>query len=200
MTPFAKTSLLYKSVPNTLTGLRLLGAPLVVWLAAYDALGAAFWVFVAVCVTDGLDGWLARKLEAVTNLGRILDPLADKCLLVSVYTALALWDHIPAWLAVLVVGRDILILAIAAGIMFSRKDLRGRLTPHLMGKISTTLQMLFAGLLLGVGTPLSSIPASGLPGILMVSFLYGVALATVLSGLTYAWAAFSAFRKPRLPE
>lgn len=192
--PPSRLSSFYKHVPNTLTVLRLFGTPLTLWIIAQNQLTAAFWVFFAICLTDWLDGYLARRWQVTSKLGQLLDPLADKCLLISMYFTLALWGFIPVWLTAFVVMRDFLILAIGGGIILSRKT-EIHLVPRFMGKISTTLQMFFIGLVLAGGVPVPSIPTSSIKSILMVSFVYSVALTTVLSGLTYAQVIFSAFRK-----
>jgi len=185
---------LYKSIPNTLTVLRLLGTPLTLWAMVKGQFGVAFWIFLAVCLTDWLDGYLARRWQATSRLGQILDPLADKILLVSTYLALALWAFIPPWLATCVIFRDLLILAVSSGIALSQKTIPP-LAPQLIGKLSTALQMLFIGLTLAGGVPVLSIP--GIRGVIMLSLLYGVALATVVSGIIYAQVAFTAFRKDK---
>jgi cardiolipin synthase len=192
-TPSPRVSSFYNHIPNILTILRLLGAPLTFWSIAKGELTTAFWIFFTICITDWLDGYLARRWQATSKLGQILDPLADKFLLLSVYLTLALYNLIPIWLTVLVITRDFLILTIGSGIILS-KQLNISLAPQFMGKISTTLQMLFIGLILIEGTPVPSIPSS-IKDILMVSFLYSVAVTTILSGVMYAQVAFKAFRK-----
>ncbi|MDF3034693.1 MAG: hypothetical protein K0R76_1647 [Alphaproteobacteria bacterium] len=189
----AGISAFYKSIPNILTILRLLGTPLILWLVAQGVFTTAFLVFFTVCLTDWLDGYLARQWQVTSKLGQILDPLADKFLLMSLYLALALWEFIPVWLTIFVLTRDVLILTISGGIILFQK-VKIPLAPQFIGKLSTTLQMLFIGLILAHEVPLSSIPPSSIKGIVMVSCLYSVALTTVLSGIAYARMAFKAFR------
>lgn len=184
----------YKYIPNALTILRLLGTPLTLWIIAKGELTTAFWFFFAICITDWLDGYLARRWQVTSKLGQVLDPLADKFLLISLYFALALWGFIPVWLTTLVLLRDFLILTISGGIILSQK-INILLAPKFIGKMSTTLQMLFIGLVLAKGAPALSIPTPSIESILMVFFLYSVALTTILSGLTYAKAVFNAFHK-----
>jgi len=185
---------LYKSIPNTLTVLRILGTPLTLWAMAKGQFGIAFWIFLAVCLTDWLDGYLARRWQATSKLGQILDPLADKFLLVSTYLALAMWEFIPPWLATCVILRDLLILATSISIVLSQKTI-SPLAPQFIGKLSTTLQMLFIGLTLAGGVPVLSV--LGLKGVIMVSLMYGVALATVASGIIYAQTTLSACKDER---
>lgn len=184
-------SLFYKQIPNSLTILRLLGTPVIIWLIAKEQFTAAFWIFFAVSVTDWLDGYLARRWEVTSRFGQLLDPLADKILLISLYLVLGLWGFIPLWLTIIVFTRDFLILTIGGSMIIARKG-NIQLPPQLSGKISTTLQMLFIGLILAGGLKITSIPTSSIQSILMVTFLYVVALTTILSGITYAKVVFKA--------
>jgi cardiolipin synthase len=183
----------HKHFPNTLTILRLLGTPLCVWFIAHNLLIVAFWIFFTISLTDWFDGYLARRWQATSKFGQILDPIADKFLIMSVYLALGWWAFIPLWLTVLVLSRDLLILLSSSGIMFMRQ-VKMNLTPTLLGKISTTAQMLFAGFMLARDVFASFIPTSSVENILMVSFLYSVTFLTILSGVTYGRMAVSAFR------
>lgn len=183
----------YRHIPNILTILRLLGVPFILWIMAKGGFTTAFWLFLALCLTDWADGYLARRWRVTSKLGQTLDPLADKLLLVSVYLALTYGGYIPIWLTIFVVGRDVLILAIGSGILLSQKKSIS-LAPQFIGKVSTTLQMLLIGFILARGVPVPSLPTSGIENILMVSCLYSVALTTLWSGFTYARAAFTALR------
>lgn len=180
-----------KHVPNTLTILRLLGTPFVLWGIAESHLTLAFWSYFAICLTDWLDGFLARQWKVTSKLGQVLDPIADKSLLISVYLFLGLWAFIPLWLTALVLARDVLILIIGGLLILGSKG-HVHLPALLIGKISTTLQMLFIGIILGWYGPISTISTSSIQEILMVSFLYIVALTTILSGFTYARVALQA--------
>ena len=189
-----EASSFYKHIPNTLTILRLLGTPLSVWFIAQNQLTIAFWIFFGVSATDWLDGYLARRWQVTSKLGQILDPIADKFLIMSVYLALGFWEFIPLWLTTLVLSRDLLILLSSSGIILTRK-IKVNLTPSLIGKISTAVQMLFVGLILARGVPTPSIPTSSIENNLMVFLIYSVAFLTILSGITYAHAGIKAFRK-----
>ena len=110
---------------------------------------AALLIFLAAGFTDGVDGFLARRFHQWSRLGTILDPLADKFLLVSGFLALSLLPsfpenyRIPPWLTLLVVSRDLLILAGAVMIHLVRWPLEIR--PSRLGKITTFLQMMTIG-------------------------------------------------------
>ena len=104
---------LFRQLPNILTLLRIAAIPLLVWLLSYpgwrEAVAAAGIFFLA-SMTDFLDGWVARRYGLVTPLGKLLDPLADKLLVVSALLMLGVLDRdpgIPGWLLVLIVGREL---------------------------------------------------------------------------------------------
>jgi cardiolipin synthase len=189
-------SALYKHIPNGLTILRLLCTPLIIWAIATNHLTTAFWIFFAIGATDYFDGYLARRWKVTSRLGQILDPIADKVLLISIYLSLGLWGFIPLWLTIFVLIRDFLILAVGGTMILAHKG-NMQLPPQMMGKISTTLQMLFVGLILAGGITVSSIPTSSIQSILMVLFLYVVALTTILSGITYANVVVKLFTSPK---
>jgi cardiolipin synthase len=81
-----------------------------IWLIATERVHAAFWLLLAAGLSDALDGYIAKNFNARTDLGAYLDPIADKTLLDGIYVALALAGWLPPWLAMLVVGRDVLIV------------------------------------------------------------------------------------------
>lgn len=191
---FSEASSFYKHIPNLLTVLRLLGTPLSVWFIAQNQLTIAFWIFFCVSATDWLDGYLARRWQAASKLGQILDPIADKFLIMSTYLALGFWGFIPFWLTALILLRDFLILLSGSVIVLIRRT-NMNLAPNFVGKISTMIQMLFAGLLLARGSPVPSFPTSSIENNLMVFFLYSVAFFTVLSGITYARTGIKDLRK-----
>ena len=99
------------TLPNAITLARLLAVPAAVWLVVQGWYEAALWVFLIAGLSDAVDGWLARRLGQVSRLGSLLDPVADKALLVSVFVALGVRDLLPAWLVILVVFRDALIVS-----------------------------------------------------------------------------------------
>src|SRR5262249_58872248 len=98
------------NLPNLISLGRLLLVPLAISLILEDSYGTAFWVFVVAGVSDALDGFIAKRFDRRTRLGALLDPLADKVLLVSVYVTLGIAGQIWAWLVVLVVFRDVMII------------------------------------------------------------------------------------------
>lgn len=138
---------------------------------------AAFVIFVLAGISDALDGVIAKQFDAETHLGKYLDPLADKILLVSIYITLGIQDAIPSWLVILVVSRDILIVG---GILFSYlMDIRIKIKPVFVSKANTFFQIMLAALVLG-----TSAFDVHLTLIIMIN-VYVVAISTVLSGYSY---------------
>ena len=97
------------TLANVITMLRLCAVPVAVWLVLRGQFMAAFWLFVAAGLSDAVDGWLARR-NGPTRLGAMIDPIADKALLVSMFLILAVVHVIPDWLAILVIFRDVVIV------------------------------------------------------------------------------------------
>ena len=119
--------------------------PIVVTLNAGQA-GVALGLFVAAAVSDGVDGYLAKRFNWVSELGKILDPLADKLLLVTVFVASTWLGLIPWWLTAAVVARDVLIGLGALTFRVWFGPLRGR--PTLLSKVNTGAQLAYVMLVL----------------------------------------------------
>ena len=105
------------TVPNQLTFLRLAFLPFFIIAIKYDNYVVAMAIFVIAGFSDALDGFLARSLNQKSPIGAYLDPIADKLLLSSSYFVLALKGKIGWWLAILVLGRDVLLLIASAVIL-----------------------------------------------------------------------------------
>jgi cardiolipin synthase len=127
------------SVPNQLTMLRLLMLPFVLISMIYRRHDLAFWLFLAAAVTDGIDGLVARHFNQRTLLGEFLDPIADKLLLSSCFIVQALIGAIPLWLTVMVLSRDVVIIATVLVVVLTT-EIR-RFPPSLMGKLNTAVQI-----------------------------------------------------------
>jgi len=134
------------NIPNLITMFRIFMVPLVVWLIITGQMAAAFWVFLLAGLSDGIDGFLAKRFGQETLLGAYLDPLADKALLVSIYVTLGLQLQIPNWLVIMVVSRDILI--ISAVILSWMLDRAVIMRPLFVSKANTTGQIVLAGMVL----------------------------------------------------
>ncbi len=135
-----------KLIPNLLSGSRLAMAPYLFFLLWRRQYGLALALIFIAGVTDGLDGYAARKLGGMSRLGAYLDPIADKVLLSGAFLTLAIDGAIETWLAILVLGRDVLILLVAAG-MYLFTSIRS-FPPSFPGKASTTAQIIFIVVLL----------------------------------------------------
>jgi cardiolipin synthase len=169
-----------KLLPNVLSAARLALAPWLFYLLWHREYGLALIVIFLAGVTDGLDGVIARRYGAASKLGAYLDPVADKVLLSGAFLTLAIDNAAPRWLAVLVLGRDVLILLFAAG-AFLFTTLRS-FPPSFWGKASTTSQIVYIVVLLA--------HFSGLLGAIFVTLAeYSAAILTVWSFLHYAWTA-----------
>lgn len=127
------------NIPNFLSLLRIILVPVIVIFLIQDEYLKALMVFVAAGLTDALDGTLARLLNKQTELGAFLDPLADKILLSTSFIALSIFGLIPSWLTVIVISRDVIILA---GIMtLSLMSVKYEIKPIFISKVTTTLQI-----------------------------------------------------------
>jgi cardiolipin synthase len=134
------------SIPNLITLARILLVPVVVWAMASGQMRIAFLLFAAAAVSDGVDGFLAKRFGWKTELGAYLDPLADKVLIVSIYVTLGITAVIPLWIIILVVSRDIMIVgAILLSWLVGRPV---KIKPHMVSKLNTAAQILFAALVL----------------------------------------------------
>jgi cardiolipin synthase len=130
-----------RHLPNLLSALRLLAAPFAAWLIVHEHDIAAVLIFGAAGASDGLDGTIARRWGVTSAFGAWLDPVADKLLMLFCFTALYVIGVTPLWLLVLVVARD---LAIVAGWLLIRLlTLHAPVSPLFIGKLSTTAQILY---------------------------------------------------------
>lgn len=129
------------NLPNILTLSRIVAVPVVVVLLLFESRQACFWaaiVFLVASMTDWLDGYLARKWEVVTVLGKFLDPLADKLIVMAALIMLIPLDRVPAWAVFVILARDIIVsgirsIASTEGIVIDASPL---------GKYKTIFQMI----------------------------------------------------------
>ena len=164
-------------IPNLICVLRiLLIAPIVVTLLEHDYRLALLLIFIA-GFSDGLDGFLAKTFDWRTRLGGLLDPLADKLLMLALFLTLTYMGLAPVWLAALVIGRDIIIVtgAVAYNVLVGpvRPD------PSMISKANTSCQLLYLLLVIAeqaFGWPLST-------AILVCGA--GVMFTSVISGMGY---------------
>ena len=165
------------NLPNLITFGRLLSVPVAVYLIMQSAHLAAFVLFVLAGVSDALDGYLAKHNNQTTQLGAILDPMADKTLLVGVYVTLGLQGNLPNWLVVLVVFRDILIIGGVMILFLVRLEVK--MHPLIVSKINTAAQLSLAAIVLAeLGFRLD---IGGIVG----AAIYIAAATTIVSGASY---------------
>jgi len=166
------------NIPNILTVLRILIIPLFVIFLIRKMHGHALLVFVLAGVTDGLDGLIARMLNQRSELGALLDPIADKLLLTAAYISLGILETIPGWLAVVVISRDVLIVTGIAVLTFA--NIPFAIRPTRISKWTTVFQ------LLTIGVALLDMPFAG--AAVMRQVLYWTTITmTILSGLHYTY-------------
>lgn len=165
------------NLPNIISLGRLLSVPVVIYLILNDFMTAAFWLFIAAGISDGLDGYLAKALGQSSALGAYLDPIADKVLLVGVYLTLGQAGHLPTWLVIMVVFRDLIIVGGIILLHISNSGIRMR--PLLISKVNTAAQIaLIALVLVELGLKID------LGGFLNV-LIYVVGATTIASGASY---------------
>jgi cardiolipin synthase len=170
------------SLPNLITLARLLSVPIIIWLVLTDALTAALVLFALAGLSDAVDGFIAKRFDQESILGAMLDPIADKAMLVSLFVTLGLAHHLPAWIVILVVFRDAMIVG---GFLFwTALGQQLRPDPLIISKVNTAAQI---GLILVTLGKL----AFGLEDYnLGLALTYIVGATTLLSGAAYLvrWA------------
>ena len=176
------------TIPNLLTFLRMALVPVFASLLYYGYFGWALCVFFIAGVSDGIDGFIARRFNQQSELGTILDPIADKLLMTTAFVILALPHILPAdnkhfpvafWVSAAVIGRDVLIVTVALAIVIMT-DFRG-FKPSNLGKTSTVVQICAIGIILFAAVfPMFS-------GYYLPTVYFTVTLFAVLSGLHYIY-------------
>lgn len=167
-----------RHLPNIVSALRLLAAPLAAWLILEGHDTAALCVFVLAGGSDAVDGFIARRWAVTSRFGAWLDPAADKLLMLLCFTALFAIHAAPFWLVFLVIARDI---GIAVGwLLIRRLSLPIAVRPLRIGKLSTVVQVLYIFVLLILLAFDLALPR--LAGL----FAWACGLMTVLSGAAYA--------------
>jgi CDP-diacylglycerol---glycerol-3-phosphate 3-phosphatidyltransferase len=170
------------NIPNTITFSRLLGLPFILYLL-HEPNQKSRWIcaviFAIAASTDWLDGYLARKLNQVTELGKFLDPLVDKFLVLAPLLSLIELGQIPAWGVFLILGRELAIAGWRVNPQLAgSKEIQGA---NFWGKAKTVTQIIAIAMLIAPLPPLGNTIA-------MVVFWLAVAL-TLISGLIYVLPA-----------
>lgn len=168
-----------RHIPNLLTVLRcVLTVPLAVTLAERQY-PAALAIFVIAGASDGLDGYLAKRFGWQSRFGAILDPLADKLLLLIGFGVLTWSGVLPLWLFVLVLGRDLVI--VSGALLYHRLFGPYPMQPTLLSKANTLLQILLLGLVL------FTLGVMPMPASVLAVGMALIAITTLVSGLDYVW-------------
>jgi len=175
---------------NLITLARLLSVPVSIWLILAGQYGAAFWMFVIAGISDAVDGFIAKRFNMRTRIGALLDPVADKTLLVSTYVTLGVAAQLPTWLVILVVSRDLMI--VGGFLLVQLLSAETRWEPLMVSKANTALQIILVALTLA--RLAFAFDDHGL-GVVLI---YAVAATTVLSGAAYLvrWARSLAGAEP----
>jgi|SRR5579862_2850927 len=165
------------NLPNIISLARLLSAPLGIWLILNHDLAGALWLFVAAGLSDAVDGFIAKHFDQRSELGELLDPVADKALIVSMAVTLGLAGYLPNWVVILVVFRDVLIIGGYLMALAVSRPLRWR--PNVVSKLNTVLQIALITLVLAhLGLDLNDFGMT-------MPLAFAVAATTVLSGALY---------------
>ena len=167
------------SLPNLITLGRLLLVPVIISLLLDGRHVLVFTLFLVAGVSDAVDGFVAKRYNSATALGAYLDPLADKALLVSIFVALGILNHLPVWLVILVVSRDILIIgAVVLSFLIGHPVV---IAPLRISKANTFLQITLASYVLAFLT----FPNLDIPYLDIDTLTLAVAATTILSGGSY---------------
>ena len=166
------------TLPHVISLARLLSVPFNIWLIMVDQWRLALIVFCLAGLSDAIDGFLAKKFNMQSRLGRFLDPIADKVLLVSMFIVLGVQEYLPVWLVILVVSRDVLL---GGGLLLLNIfDQPYEPKPLFSSKINTGTQII----LIGAVIALLGFPNEGAGSYLKV-LIFATALTTVFSGTEY---------------
>ncbi|ADO77155.1 CDP-diacylglycerol--glycerol-3-phosphate 3-phosphatidyltransferase [Halanaerobium praevalens] len=166
------------NLPNKLSFLRILLVPVIIYLLLVNSFAAsigALLVFVLAALTDKYDGQYARKHNLITTLGKILDPLADKLLIIGVFTAFVKLDVLSIWPLLIIITRELAV----TGLRVVAADQGSVIAANIWGKTKTTIQMLTAIVL--IINPL----IFDLPVLLTETLIWLTVIITIYSGYTY---------------
>jgi cardiolipin synthase len=169
------------TIPNLITAIRIVLAPVFLIYLINSQLKAALVVFLVCAVSDGLDGIIARVFNQKSKLGAYMDPLADKLVLVVAFVALSIIGIIPPWLAVTVIARDMMILVGILVLFLNRLDVI--IKPSFLGKTTTWAQFVTVLIVLSKSY-LTNVTA------LYPYIFYLTGLLTISSGLHYMHRGF----------
>lgn len=164
------------TIPNLVTAIRIILAPVFIIFLISDDLTSALFLFLLCMASDCADGMIARLLDQKSKLGTYLDPLADKLLLVAAFVVLAARGNLPSWLTVMVISRDIMILLGVLVLFLNGFSLS--IKPSIISKINTCFQFITVVAVLSGGH-------LRFPAVVYLYLYYVTALFTIASGLDY---------------
>ncbi len=183
------------NTPNLITLTRFALSIVVFALMSYDYFYAAFWVFVIAASTDWIDGYVARRTSQVTQLGRILDPFCDKIIICGAYILIAIetsklsgphWSLITGWMAVVVVGRELLVTMLRGYI----EQHGGDFSANMAGKLKMVFQCIaVGGCLLVFALENSAETFAVVIGWITAVAVWVAIISTIYSGILYVFAA-----------
>ena len=167
------------TIPNIITMFRIATVPVLIILLHDHQYGWAFLVFLISGISDGLDGFIAKRFNMGSELGAILDPLADKALIFSSYLMLMILGDLPFWLFLTVIFRDLLILV--GSLLYVAFNGQIKMAPSYLSKLNTFTQLLLIVAILAQKT-------FGLEYTTFTEYLiYATFITTILSGVHYVW-------------
>lgn len=165
-----------KYIPNSLSFFRLLSPLILFFLISGKHFTFAFCVFLGAALSDFFDGFLARKFNVSSRFGAMLDPLADKVLVIFSYLVFWISGDISVWVTWVVIGRDICILSVVGILLLLKIDIK--FSPLFISKVNTVLQLAFISLIL-----LSR--SVGMNSEILKIFAFVVVVSTIASGIAY---------------
>lgn len=166
-------------IPNLLTFARIAICPILVLLLHNGNYEMALVLFIAAGITDGLDGYIAKRFDYVSNLGAVLDPVADKLLIASAYIMLAILGDIPFWLLIVVMFRDLVI--VVGYFIFVMMGANMPIRPTYSSKVNTFVQIALMVVVLLEKASIIQIP------LIVDALIFGVLATTIVSGIQYVW-------------
>ena len=166
-------------IPNLLTLARIAACPVLVLLLHEQNYSLALILFLVAGITDGLDGFIAKRFDCASTFGAILDPVADKLLSASAYIMLAILGDIPFWLLVVVMFRDLVI--VVGYFLFVMMGADVPMRPTYSSKINTFVQISLMVMVLLEKATIVQIP------LIVDALIIGVLITTVTSGIQYVW-------------
>lgn len=179
------------TVPNILTVFRIFITPAFVVVFFSENYLLALILFVVAGITDGLDGFLARILDQRSKLGAMIDPLADKFLLLTTFICLGVQGWVPFWLIVVVISRDLIIVGGFFILHLLGVNIKNKINPTIDSKLNTLFQIVLLLVTLIVNTfELGAL----IWGATVLIYLVGVL--TIFSGVRYVILGFSFYAAP----